>query len=150
MAGQTLVSTVVMGVVVVLVAMGVSLSPRWSRGRTQERAARDRGREEGDGPTPSGFDRLVGSQSLWILVFAVLTVGTAVAVVALGSSSTGGATSAVVAFVGGLGVLVVAYLLYGVYYMSTNRGHPRSIAVAETVSVGGLLFLVAVVAQLVS
>jgi len=41
------------------------------------------------------------------------------------------------------------YLLYGTYSAAKGRGHPSSIAAAETATLAGALFLVAVSSQLI-
>lgn len=50
----------------------------------------------------------------------------------------------------GAGAILAGYLLYGVYLSAVTRGHPRSLAVAESATVAGALFLVAVTAQLLA
>jgi len=77
--------------------------------------------------------------------FAVLVLGAVGGVVAYLSGPGPMVAAAVVA---GAGALLVAYLLGGVYLLTTSRGHPRSLAVAESATVAGTLFLVAVTLQL--
>ncbi|MDS0280521.1 hypothetical protein [Haloarcula onubensis] len=79
------------------------------------------------------------------VAFAVLVLA-AVGGVAAYLTGPGPMVGAAVA--AGAGGLLVAYLLGGVYLSATSRGHPRSLAVAESVTVAGALFLVAVTLQL--
>ena len=79
------------------------------------------------------------------VAFAVLVVGAISGVVAY---ITGPGPMVATAVVAGAGALLVAYLLSGVYLLTTSRGHPRSLAVAESATVAGVLFLVAVTLQL--
>ncbi len=79
------------------------------------------------------------------VAFAVLVVGAVGGVVAY---ITGPGPMVATAVVAGAGALLVAYLLGGVYLLTTSRGHPRSLAVAESATVAGTLFLVAVALQL--
>lgn len=83
------------------------------------------------------------------LTFGVLVVGAVGGVVAYISQPVAGGSlvGPAVALAGG--ALVAGYLLLGVYVVATERGHPRSLAVAESATVAGLLFLVAVTAQLI-
>ncbi|MBX0288113.1 hypothetical protein EGH22_17415 [Halomicroarcula sp. F28] len=91
------------------------------------------------------------TDSLWddpwalAIAFAVLVVGAVGGVVAYITDPGPMVATAVVA---GAGALLVAYLLGGVYLLTTSRGHPRSLAVAESATVAGTLFLVAVALQL--
>ncbi|WP_276270561.1 hypothetical protein [Haloarcula litorea] len=48
------------------------------------------------------------------------------------------------------GIALVSYLLFGVYSSAKRRGHPSSLAAAESATVAATLFLVAIVAQLVA
>ena len=79
------------------------------------------------------------------VAFAVLVLGAVSGVVAY---ITGPGPMVATAVVAGAGALLVAYLLSGVYLLTTSRGHPRSLAVAESATVAGALFLVAVTLQL--
>jgi len=79
------------------------------------------------------------------VAFAVLVLAAVGGVVA---SLSGPGPMVATAVVAGAGALLVAYLLGGVYLLTTSRGHPRSLAVAESATVAGTLFLVAVTLQL--
>ncbi|MFB6223818.1 MAG: hypothetical protein ABEH86_09140 [Haloarcula sp.] len=87
---------------------------------------------------------------VWVAAFALLVVGLLVGVVASisGPVETQAIAGLVVAAVGG--AILCGYLLYGVYLSATRRGHPRSLAVAESATVAGVLFLIAVSLQLLA
>jgi len=133
MVSGLLTSTVLMAVAVVIVGWLA-----WHRGWADYAPAADesianRAGQLWDDP------RALGA------AFAVLIIGTVGGVVAY----IGGQQPMVgTAFVAGAGALLVAYLLGGVYLSATSRGHPRSLAVAESATVAGTLFLVAVALQL--
>ncbi|WP_276276451.1 hypothetical protein [Haloarcula regularis] len=46
------------------------------------------------------------------------------------------------------GMVLVGYLLFGVYISAKRRGHPSSLAAAESATVAGTLFLVAITVRL--
>jgi len=79
------------------------------------------------------------------VAFAVLVLAAVGGVVAY---LTGPGPMVATAVAAGTGALLAAYLLGGVYLLTTSRGHPRSLAVAESATVAGTLFLVAVTLQL--
>jgi len=82
--------------------------------------------------------------------FAVLVVAAVTGVVAYISGPVEQQATAGVGVALGAGAILVGYLLFGVYHSAMNRGHPRSLAVAESATVAGALFLVAVTAQLLA
>lgn len=100
----------------------------------------------GDGGPGSG-QRLSDDPRALAVAFALLVVGAVGGVVAFVS---GGPPMVGPAVALGAGGLLAGYLLFGVYVMATERGHPRSLAVAESATVAGVLFLVAVTAQLLA
>ncbi|MFY4812667.1 hypothetical protein ACOJIV_08255 [Haloarcula sp. AONF1] len=97
----------------------------------------------------SRFETYTDKPMVWVAAFAVLVVGLLVGVVASisGPVETQSIAGLAVAVVGGAGLC--GYLLFGVYLSATRRGHPRSLAVAESATVAGVLFLIAVGFQLV-
>ncbi|MUV49245.1 MULTISPECIES: hypothetical protein [Haloarcula] len=97
----------------------------------------------------SRFETYADQPMVWVGAFAVLVVGLLVGVVASisGPVETQSIAGLAVAVVGGAGLC--GYLLFGVYLSATRRGHPRSLAVAESATVAGVLFLIAVGFQLV-
>ncbi|RKS81537.1 hypothetical protein BDK61_0825 [Haloarcula quadrata] len=97
----------------------------------------------------SHFETYADQPMVWVGAFAVLVVGLLVGVVASisGPVETQSIAGLAVAVVGGAGLC--GYLLFGVYLSATRRGHPRSLAVAESATVAGVLFLIAVGFQLV-
>ena len=94
--------------------------------------------------------RLVNQPTVWLAGFTLLVVGIVVGVVAFISAPADSGSLAGPAVALGGGLLLVGYLLFGVYVSATRRGHPRSLAVAESATIAGTLFLVAVTVQLLS
>ena len=145
MTASYLASTLLMGAMVVLVAIAVLRNRQWYHYSAEPadgtRATWAREREE---PLP-----LLERPTTWIIGFFGLMLAAVGGVYAFVTSSA--APSALlngpVLAVGGL--LLGAYLLFGVYSAAKGRGHPSSIAAAETATVLGALFLVAVSAQLI-
>lgn len=97
------------------------------------------------GPLGGDSERLWDDPRALGVAFAVLVLGAVGGVVAY---ITGPGPMVATAVVVGTASLLVAYLLGGVYLSATSRGHPRSLAVAESATVAGALFLVAVTVQL--
>jgi hypothetical protein len=95
------------------------------------------------------FESYADQPMVWVGTFAVLVVGLLIGVVASisGPVETQATAGLAVAVVGGAGLC--GYLLFGIYLSATRRGHPRSLAVAESATVAGVLFLIAVGFQLV-
>lgn len=141
-----LVSTALMGVLVV----GVVGWLAWRRGWYDYAPSAD-----GVALVPAGDGqvreaRLSDDPRVLAVAFALLVVGTVGGVVAYISSpaTQQPMVGTMVALAGG--GLLAGYLLYGVYVAASERGHPRSLAVAESATVAGALFLVAVTAQLLA
>jgi amino acid permease len=135
-----LISTVLMGVLVV----GVAVSVR--RGRTWQSYTPQRDTADVTGDTADVTANTAGSdRSLpFVLVFVVLiggTLGTTLFVL-------GGGTTAVV--FGSAAVLVLAFLVAGVYATARSNGHPRSHAVGEAFVALGALVLGGVVGWLLT
>lgn len=142
MASSFLLSTLLMGTLAALVLVAVLRSRRWYS-YSPETGARVGGLS--DESRPPVWSR----PATWILAFVGLTalaVGGVFAFVT-NPDAPAGLLSAPVLGVGGL--LLVGYLTLGVYHAAKERGHPASIAAAETATVLGVLFLVAVSAQLI-
>jgi hypothetical protein len=137
MALGWLTSTALMGVLVLVLGWLA-----WSRGWYRYSPA-PAVTPVGDAESPLWDDpRALG------VAFAVLLVGAVGGVVAYITGGVGPQSTVGPAIALGTGGLLVAYLLGGVYLSATSRGHPRSLAVAESVTVAGALFLVAVTVQL--
>ena len=144
MATAYLASTALMGVFVVAVLVWIGRVRGWYRYSPAVTSVGwspgvDRG---------NSLDRLVTQPVVWILSFFLLVIGFAVGVVASISGPASTQSMAGMAVALGGGALLIGYLLYGVYFAAKQRGHPRSLAVAESMTVGGVLFLIAVTAQL--
>jgi hypothetical protein len=145
MATGHLASTLLMGAFAVAVVTWVVLGRKWYR---YARPA-DLGFGPDESDATSSLSWFVSQPAVWMGAFFVLALALVGGVVAFVSSPTGG-LSLGPTVIGGMAVLVVGYLLVGTYVSAARRGHPRSLAAAETVSVGGALFLLAVVAQLLA
>ena len=141
-----LASTALMGVLVIAVVAWMVRGRRWyqySPGASASTRSPVSGRE-------SQSEALADQPMVWVAAFAVLVVGLLVGVVASisGPVETQATAGLAVAVVGGVGLC--GYLLFGVYLSATRRGHPRSLAVAESATVAGVLFLIAVSFQLLA
>ena len=138
-------STLLMGALAALVLIALVRSRHWYRYAPQS------SREAGVGWSPDRETRpsLLARPSTWIVAFIAviaLAVGGVFAFVT-NPAAPAGLFSPPVLAVGGL--LVGSYLLIGFYYAAKERGHPSSLAAAETATVVGALFLVAVSVQLI-
>ena len=140
-----LASTALMGVLVIAVVAWMVRGRRWY--------------QYSPGASTSGWSPAGDRESrfeyadrplAWVAAFAVLVVGLLVGVVASisGPVETQSIAGLAVAVVGGAGLC--GYLLFGVYLSATRRGHPRSLAVAESATVAGVLFLIAISFQLLA
>lgn len=136
-----LVSTLVMGVFLVVLAVAVGRANVGRRYRVvpADLAVTDRGRAA---RRPPRWER-VGVGVLLLLVAA-----------GVGGLLVAGATDALrenawLAAGGMLGAVVVGYLAWGVHHSVRYRGRPNSVAVGMSVWALGLLFVAAVAAKLV-
>ncbi|EMA25364.1 hypothetical protein [Haloarcula amylolytica] len=146
MATAYLASTALMGVLVMAVVAWMVRGRGWyqySPGASTSSRSPAFDRE-------SRFTEMADQPMVWVAAFAVLVVGLLVGVVASisGPVETQATAGLAVAVVGGAGLC--GYLLFGVYLSATRRGHPRSLAVAESATVAGVLFLIAIGFQLVA
>lgn len=144
MATAYLVSTGLMGLLVVGVLVWLGRARGWYQ---YSPATATGGWSPGVGGE-TALDRLAGRTSTWVAVFTLLVVGFVVGVVAFISAPAGSGSMAGLAVALGGGLLLVGYLLFGVYSSAKRRGHPDSLAVAESATVAATLFLVAVMANL--
>jgi len=140
MVSMLLVGTVVMGAFVLGVGTFVVRSRRWHHYTPHYRPE--------EMPTRPGgaIAALAGQTWLWVATFLVLAVaigGVALAFVVLPDGATAGLALGILG-----AVLIGAYIVLGVYVSAKNRGHPRSIAAAESAVTFGILFLIAVVGQI--
>ena len=144
MTASFLASTLLMGVLAVLVLVVVVRNRRWyayAPGPAQGAQAW--------APEDEARPPVLERPTTWILGFVglmLVAVGGVYACVT-NPDAPAGLLSLPVLVVGGL--LVCAYLLVGTYFSAKERGHPSSIAAAEAATVAGALLLVAVSAQLI-
>ncbi len=138
-------STLLMGTLVVLVLVAVLRSRRWydyspepDADATADWAVEARER-------PPVLER----PTTWVVGFLALMLAAVggVFLFVTSASAPAGLLSPPVLAVGGL--LLGGYLLLGVYNAARGRGHPSSIAAAETATVFGALFLLGVASQLI-
>lgn len=128
-----LASMVVMGVLALVVIAYTATGRDWKH-YTPEIS-----RPEGD-----TLSRLASSTAVWILLFfALVALGLAATLVALGGGST-------TFLVGVVGLLVLGFLVLGIYAAGRSRGHPHSTAVGEVILTLGALFLVVLAAYLLT
>ncbi|MEF8828788.1 MAG: hypothetical protein V5A49_07120 [Haloarcula sp.] len=146
MATAYLASTALMGVLVMAVVAWMVRGRGWYQ--YSPGAATSARSPAGD--RESRFEAFADRPLVWVAAFAVLVVGLLVGVVASisGPVETQSIAGLAVAVVGGAGLC--GYLLFGVYLSATRRGHPRSLAVAESATVAGALFLIAIGFQLLA
>lgn len=128
-----LTSAVLMGVLALVVVLAVVLGRNWRHYTVRL------GRPEG------GFLAGVArSPTAWIVIFVGLSLGGIAATLAV----LGGASPTL--FVGGAGVIVLGFLILGVYAMGRSRGHPHAYAVGEAVAALGAVFLLALTGMLLT
>ncbi|MDS0219922.1 hypothetical protein NDI54_00980 [Haloarcula sp. S1AR25-5A] len=141
-----LASTALMGVLVMAMVAWMVRGRAWYQYSPRASGSSRSAAVEGE----SKSDRLVDQPMAWVGAFAVLVVGLLVGVVASisGPVETQAIAGVAVAVAGG--AILCGYLLFGVYLSATRRGHPRSLAVAESATVAGVLFLIAVSLQLLA
>ena len=146
MVAAYLVSTALMGLLAVAVVAWMVRGHGWYQYSPE--SPTNSGSPAGD--REGWFETYADQPMVWAAAFAVLVVGLLVGVVASisGPVETQSIAGLAVAVVGGAGLC--GYLLFGVYLSATRRGHPRSLAVAESATVAGVLFLIAIGFQLVA
>jgi len=145
MASPQITSMLVMGVLAVIVIAALARSRPWY---SHQPGATD---DSETGWSPGGYESesVPAGTGIWIGLFLVLAVGAVagVAVFVSSSAAPSGLLAGPIVIVSAL--FVGIYLVLGVYVTAKARGHPSSMAAAETATVGGALFLIAVATQLV-
>lgn len=138
-----LVSTALMGALVLVLLGWVARSRGWYHYApspalvpTEQRAG--------------GGEKLSDDPRALAAAFALLVVGVVGGVVAYISGPVEQRPMIEASVALAAGGLLAGYLLLGVYVSAMGRGHPRSLAVAESATVAGVLFLLAVTAQLLA
>lgn len=145
MSSTYLASTLLMGTLAVLVLVAILRSRQWYHYSAEP----DEGTQVDWAPEGEARPPLLERPTTWILGFFALMLAAVggVFVFVTSPAAPGALLNMPVLAVGGL--LIGFYLLFGVYSSAKGRGHPSSIAAAETATVAGALFLVAVSAQLI-
>jgi hypothetical protein len=95
-------------------------------------------------PEVGGLTGLSQNPTAWVVAF-FLVVGLALATVF--SALSGGGTTLFLALAG---LLLLSFVMIGVYAAGRSRGHPHAYAVGEVVITLGLLFLLVVSAYLLA
>lgn len=95
-------------------------------------------------PKRDTLTELAASPRVWVLLFFLLVAAVLGATV---SALGGGSLGPILALVA---LLVLGFLVLGVYAASRSRGHPHAYAVGETVITLGALFLVVIVGYLLT
>lgn len=145
MASTYLASTLLMGALAVLVLVAVVRSRRWYHYSPEPDEDTQVTWGQAGEARPPRLEQPTG----WILGFFALVlaaVGGVFAFVTNPAAPAGLLSGPVVAVAA---LLLGLYLLLGVYTSAKQRGHPDSIAAAETATVFSALFLAAVAAQLI-
>lgn len=138
-------STVLMGVLAILVAVAIGRSRQWYHYSPEPGEGAQVGWASDGRDSPPLLER----PTTWVVGFVALMVAAVGGVFAFVTNpdAPGELLSLPILAVGGL--LLGLYLVAGVYYGAKGRGHPSSIAAAETATVVAALFLVAVSLQLI-
>lgn len=136
-----LVSTVVMGLLGLGVLVFVLRGRRWHHYAPTDAYATLRA---GEARPASQVSRFAGSTGTWILLYVLLVLGF------LGGTvlySGGGISGTIV--IGALGVVIVAFVLIGVYAAMRENGRSYAQAAGTAAVIAGMLFALAIVLKLV-
>lgn len=143
MAPQLLVGSALMVGLLVAVLLVTARGRGWYRYTPQTS-------REGVGWTPrtapAGSGGLLSRTGTWIAGFFLLTALAVLGVFLFAPGAVGGSSTLLLAAVAGL---VVLYMVGGVYLVARQRGHSNALAVMESATVSGVVFLALVVVQLV-
>lgn len=140
MAATTLISTILMGLLLLVITAVVLRLRNWRR----------------EAPTSGDHRRrlatnLTRDPNTWgILFFLVTVVITASALVFVGGLSVPGVEPSAIGtvLIGGFGLLLSVLLFGGVYSAARSRGAARSLAIFVGVGILGILFILGIAAQL--
>ncbi|WP_101298305.1 hypothetical protein [Halegenticoccus soli] len=134
------VSTVLMGLFLLAVAVSLARGGGWRQYRVDDRRS-----------TSDALARVAGSPTAWTVGFLLLVfVSAATAVLFVSGAGVPESIKGAVGFVlAGVGLSVLAaYLVFGIYRSARYRGLKSAQAAAASVWVLGLLFVLAVVLKL--
>lgn len=149
-AVSPVVSTVVMGVLLVAIVLAIARrgSPRGAQIASNRRYLPARSAERSGGA--GTLLRASGSPTVWMAVFFLLvfSIG-AGALLAVGGFGVEVPASVVMAVAGLFVVVLGGYLAVGIYYAARSRGHPGSMAVAEGVGTLALVAMLGIALRLV-
>lgn len=149
----SLVSTAVMGVLLVAIVIAVAKggSPRGAWIATHRRYLPGGGSDGGgSGQTGRETPGIADDTGLWIAIFLALAFGFGLlALLFVGWYDVGISESFGGIVVGLFALLLTLYLGLGVYYTARSRGHPYSMAAAQSVTVLSLMVLLVIAVRLV-
>lgn len=149
-AVSPVVSTVVMGVLLVAIVLAIA---RRGSPRGAQIASNRRFLPSGSAESPRGAGALVratGSPTVWVAVFFLLVFGIgAGTLLAIGGFGVEVPASVAMAVAGLFVAVLGVYLAVGIYYAARGRGHPDSMAVAESVGTLALVIMAAIALRLV-
>lgn len=141
MATTTLVSTLLMGLLLLVLTAGVLRFRNWRREAPDTVGER----------SASIATDVIYDPNTWGIVFFFLAVGiTAGALVLVGGLTVPGMDGAAVepVLIGAFGLLIASLLFGGIYTAARSRGAARSLAIALGTGVLGLVFIVGIAVQL--
>lgn len=133
----------------IMVGLAIAVVVATMRGRRWYRYSPQTTREVGWSPAHAEEERRgwLSRPITWILAFFVVSVVAVAGVFLFVTGSSGGMSTALL---GAVGALLLVYLVGGVYLMARQRGHSSAMAVAESATVSGAVFLALVTVQLVA
>lgn len=143
MAALNLTSTLLMGLVLLVIVATLTHIRNWQRGSASVIRERSTG----------GFlTRTIHNPTTWVVAFLIVTFGfTAGAIAVVGGVSIPDSSRQTIGIgvAAAFGLLLVGYFFYGIYLSARNRGLNSAPALGVTSLVIGLVFLIAVVIQLI-
>lgn len=142
MVSAVLISTAVTGALLLAIVAAIAGEKRWRPvPATSEFRRRVRGGPGERGP----ISGLASSIVTWEVLFALVLVAVSGTVML----AAGGSAGSVALFGAVLGVLLLGFLVLGVYHFAIERGHSVALATAEAAVLFGFLLLAGVTIKLV-
>jgi hypothetical protein len=142
MVSAVLISTAVTGALLLAIVAAIAGEKRW---RPVPAASEFRRRVRASGPGQRGpVSSLASSLVTWEVLFALLLV----AVTGTVMLAAGGSAGSVALFGTVVGVLLLGFLVFGVYHFAAERGHSVALATAEAAVTFGFLLLFGITLQL--
>lgn len=135
----------------IMVGLAIAVLLATVRGRHWYRYTPQTSRDEGGwspGTTEEESKSWLSRPVTWILAFFLVGI-LAVGGIFLYATGAGSAAMSNV-LLAAVGALIVVYLVGGIYLMARQRGHSSAMAVAESLTASGAVFLALVTFQLVA